>query len=142
MEIRKLVVGDYEEMVDLWARAELSFKQKGRDSKEAIAAQMAANPQFFLGAFENNCLIGVAVLSFDLRRGWINRLAVDPKYRRHGVARALIAESEKVLRKAGACVLSVHVEDWNVASQKLFKKCGYAEHRDVIYFSKRDSDEV
>jgi ribosomal protein S18 acetylase RimI-like enzyme len=142
MEIRKLAICDYEKMVDLWKRAGLHFKQKGRDSKEAIEAQMAATPQFFLGAFENSCLIGVAVLSFDLRRGWINRLAVDLKYRRRGVARALIAESEKVLRKAGACVLSVHVEDWNVASQKLFKKCGYVEHRDVIYFSKRDSDEV
>lgn len=103
---------------------------------------MAANPHFFFGAFENDCLVGAVVLSSDMRRGWINRLAVDPRYRRRGIAQALIAESEKVLKKAGIPVISAHIEDWNVASQKLFRKCGYAEHRDVIYFSKRDSDEV
>lgn len=142
MEIRKLTIDDYEELTGLWTRAGLHFKQKGRDSKEALRTQMAANPHFFFGAFENDCLVGAVVLSSDMRRGWINRLAVDPRYRRRGIAQALIAESEKVLKKAGIPVISAHIEDWNVASQKLFRKCGYAEHRDVIYFSKRDSDEV
>lgn len=142
MEIRKLTIDDYKELTGLWVRAGLHFKQKGRDSKEALRTQMAANPHFFIGAFEGDCLVGAVVLSSDIRRGWINRLAVDPRFRRRGIAQALIAESEKVLKKDGIPVISVHVEDWNVASQKLFRKCGYTEHRDVIYFSKRDSDEV
>jgi ribosomal protein S18 acetylase RimI-like enzyme len=142
MEIRRLTIDDYEELTGLWRRAGLHFKQKGRDSKEALRMQMAAKPQFFFGVFENNDLVGAVILSSDIRRGWINRLAVDPRYRRKGIAQALIAESEKVFKKEGLPVISVHVEDWNVASQKLFRKCGYAEHHDVIYFSKRDSDEV
>ena len=46
MEIRKLTINDYEEIIKLWSRARLPYKPKGRDSKEAIAAQMKANPEF------------------------------------------------------------------------------------------------
>jgi len=142
MEIRKLTIGDYEEMVRLWSRAKLPFKPKGRDSKEAIAAQIAANPEFFLGALEGNRLVGTVIISCDMRKGWINRLAVDPAYKRRGIAKVLIAESEKTLRKQGIRIFCALIEDYNVASRELFRECGYVEHRDIAYFSKRDSDEV
>jgi ribosomal protein S18 acetylase RimI-like enzyme len=77
-----------------------------------------------------------------MRRGWINRLAVDPNYRRRGVAKVLVAESEKVLRKHGVRIFCAFIDDDNTASQTLFKERGYVEHRDIIYFSKRDSGEV
>jgi len=142
MEIRKLTINDYEEITRLWSRAGLPFKPKGRDSKEEIAVQMKASPEFFLGAFEDDSLVGTVVLSCDTRKGWINRLATDPAYRRRGIAKALIAESEKILRKKGFGIFCVLIEDYNVASMELFKKCGYVEHRDIIYFSKRDSTDV
>jgi ribosomal protein S18 acetylase RimI-like enzyme len=142
MEIRHLTITDYEDIINLWSRAKLPFKPNGRDSKEAIRAQMKANPDFFLGAFEDNRLIGIVIISCDMRKGWINRLAVDPEYRRRGVAEALIVESEKILRKHGIRIFCALIEDYNVASKKLFKKLGYMEHRDIIYFSKRESKEV
>ncbi len=142
MEIRRLTIDDYEGIVRLWSKAQLPFKPKGRDSKKAIVVQMAANPDFFLGAFENNQLVGTVIVSCDTRRGWINRLAVDPNYKRRGIAKTLIAESEKVLRKHGIRIFCALIEDYNIASRKLFKECGYVEHRDIIYFSKRDNVEV
>lgn len=142
MEIRKLTAKDYDEIVGLWSKAKLPFKPKGRDSKKAITTQMATNPDFFLGAFKNNHLIGTVIVSCDTRKGWINRLAVDPNYRGRGIAKALIAESEKVLRKYGIRIFCVLIENYNAASRKLFKECGYVEHRDIIYFSKRDNVEV
>ncbi|MEM3622234.1 MAG: GNAT family N-acetyltransferase [Candidatus Bathyarchaeia archaeon] len=142
MEIRNLTINNYEDMVKLWSRAKLPFKPNGRDSKEAIETQMKENPEFFLGAFEGSRLIGVVILSCDMRKGWINRLAVDPEYRRRGVAQVLIAESEKILRKHGIRIFCALIEDYNVASKKLFKKMGYVEHRDIIYFSKRENEEV
>ncbi|MGQ9529977.1 MAG: GNAT family N-acetyltransferase [Candidatus Bathycorpusculaceae bacterium] len=142
MEIRKLTTENYEDMVKLWSRAKLPFKPKGRDSKEAIAAQMKANPDFFLGVFEGGRLIGTVIISCDMRKGWINRLAVDPDYRMRGVAQALIAESEKILKAHGIRIVCALIEDYNVASRNLFRKLGYVEHRDIIYFSKREGGEV
>jgi len=142
MRVCKLTIDDYNEIIHLWMRASLSYKPHGRDSKSAIEFQIKKNPSFFLGAYDENKLVGTVLASYDYRRGWINRLAVDPKYRRRGVAQKLIAAAEKALRKKGAKIISVHVEDYNVASLSLFKKCGYVEHRDVVYLSKRDSNEV
>jgi N-acetylglutamate synthase-like GNAT family acetyltransferase len=142
MEIRRLTINDYREMVRLWSKAKLPFKPKGRDRKEAIAIQIEANPDFFIGTFENNRLVGTVIISCDTRKGWINRLAVDPNYRDRGIAKALIAASEKMLRKYGIRIFCALIEDSKIASKKLFKECGYAEHLDIIYFSKRDSGEV
>lgn len=142
MEIRKLTTNDYEGLAALWSKASLPFKPKGRDSKEALTSQMTANPDFFLGVFVDGRLVGAVVMSSDARKGWINRLAVDPSYRRHDIAKKLIAESEKTLRKHGLKIFCALIEDYNEASKNLFKKCGYVEHRDLLYFSKRDSDEI
>jgi ribosomal protein S18 acetylase RimI-like enzyme len=142
MEIRRLTINDYKEMIKLWLTAKLRFKPKGRDSREAIAVQMKANPDFFLGAFEDNHLVGTVIISCDTRKGWINRLAVHPDHRHRGIAKALIAKSERTLRKHGIRIFCVLIEDYNAISKKLFKECGYVEHRDITYFSKRDSDEI
>ena len=129
-------------MIQLWSRARLPFKPKGRDSREAMAAQMEANPEFFLGMVEADRLVGGVIISCDTRKGWINRLAVDPDYRHRGIGKALIVESEKTLRKHGVRIFCALIEDYNIASKELFKECGYVEHHDIIYFSKRDSSEV
>ncbi|MEM3612255.1 MAG: GNAT family N-acetyltransferase [Candidatus Bathyarchaeia archaeon] len=142
MEIRELTIDHYEELINLWRRAGLPFKPKGRDSKEAIARQISANPEFFLGAFENGRLIGAVILSSDGRKGWINRLAVDPSFRRQGIASALVSEAERVFLKHDIKIFCALIEDENEASKRLFRKCGYVEHRDIIYFSKRESDDV
>jgi ribosomal protein S18 acetylase RimI-like enzyme len=142
MEIRKLNIDDYQTLVTLWMRAGLPFKPNGRDSPQSIAKQLEANPDFFIGAFENGKLIGAVIASSDVRKGWINRLAVDPDYRRRGIAKVLVAEAEKVLRQRGIRIFCALIEDSNIASKELFKKCGYVEHRDIIYFSKRDSGEI
>jgi ribosomal protein S18 acetylase RimI-like enzyme len=107
-----------------------------------MEAQMGANPDFFLGAFEDGHLVGTVVLSSDIRKGWINRLAVDPDYRRRGVAKALIEESEKTLRNHGLRIFCSLIEGSNRASKGLFKKCGYSEYTDISYFTKRDSEAV
>jgi ribosomal protein S18 acetylase RimI-like enzyme len=142
MEIRRLTIDNYEEMTKLWSKARLPFRPSGRDSREAVAAEMKANPDFFLGAFEGDRLVGLVVVSCDLRKGWLNRLAVDPGHRHRGVAKDLIAEVEKALRKRGIRIFCALIEEYNTASKELFKRCGYVEHRDIIYFSKRESDEV
>ena len=142
MWIRRLTIDDYNDIVELWNRASLPYKPEGRDSRSSIASEMEVNPDFFIGAYEGNRLVGTVIASWDLRKGWINRLAVDPTYQRRGVAKALIAEAEKVLKKKGAKIICALIEDYNSSSMELFKKCGYIEDRDVVYFSKRESNKI
>jgi ribosomal protein S18 acetylase RimI-like enzyme len=143
LEIRTLTIRDYEAIVELWREAGLPFKPRGRDSKEMIARQMKAFPEFFIGAFHGNKLVGVVIGSYDGRmKGWINRLAVHPAYRRRGIAQRLISRVEEALEKRGAAIFCALIETPNEESVKLFQKMGYQTHKDILYVTKRKSQEV
>jgi ribosomal protein S18 acetylase RimI-like enzyme len=129
-------------MIALWERAGLSHRPEGRDSRAAIAAQMERDPELFLGAFNRERLLGTLIASDDGRKGWMNRLAVDPEHRGQGIAKRLIAEAERRLRGRGRRIIAVLVEDWNSASLALFQSCGYALDRSILYLSKRDDPAV
>lgn len=142
MEIKPLSIDDYNTIIKFWERAGLDHRPKGRDSEAALSQQIKMNPDLFLGAFENEKMIGTIIGSFDGRKGWINRLAVDPMYRGQGIAKRLIKAIELALRKRGARIICTLIEDWNENSLHLFEKCKYIRDDSIIYFSKRESDEV
>jgi N-acetylglutamate synthase len=137
-----LTTADYDALVDLWKQAGLEYRPNGRDSKLSIVIQMSMDPELFLGAFEDGRLIGSVIATFDGRRGWINRLAIVPEERRKGVAKALIARAEKLLRQRGAMIIGAHVERENTASLRLSENSGYSSRSDIVYMSKRDRPDV
>lgn len=137
--VRRLTVADYDAVIALWQRAGLpSIRPEGRDSRAAFARQLAQG-QIVLGLEESGKLIGCVVATHDTRKGWINRLAIDPDYRRQGHGARLIRAAEDALREQGMTVLAALIEDWNDASLALFEKAGYRVNREVIYVSKRDA---
>ena len=143
IEIRTLTIKDYEAMVELWKRVGLPFKPRGRDTKRMIERQMRALPEFFIGAFHEDKLVGVVIGSYDGRmKGWINRLAVDPAYRRQRIAQQLISHVEEALEKRGAAIFGALIETPNEESVRLFQKMGYITHREILYVTKRKSEEV
>ncbi len=140
---RKLTINDYDQMIGLWKKACLPYKPKGRDSREAIKRQIEADPELFLGAFHGEKLIGTVIGSYDFRmKGWINRLAVDPEYRGKGIAQRLVTEMEQILKGKGVVVIAALIELPNPTSINLFKKLGYTVHDNIVYVTKRESDEV
>jgi N-acetylglutamate synthase len=127
----------YEEIVDLWRRAGLTVRAEGRDSAGALARQMQWGVLRALGLRDGDRLVAVALLTHDGRKGWINRLAVDPAYRRRGLARRLVAEGERwFTEELGLEVWAALIEKYNTASQALFEGMGYGRH-DLVYVSKR-----
>jgi ribosomal protein S18 acetylase RimI-like enzyme len=141
-DIRRLTAADYDAVLALWQRSGLSsVRPQGRDSREAFAKQLKQG-QLVLGLKETGKLIGCVVATNDARKGWINRLVVDPDHRRQGHARRLIKAAEDALRQQGLTLIAAQIEDWNEASLALFESEGYRVHRDVVYVSKRESDEA
>ena len=141
--IRKLTIRDYDGMLGVWERAGLPFRPKGRDSRENIEKQMKEFPDLFLGAFHEDRLVGVVIISYENRmKGWINRLAVDPEFQRQSIAQRLVKRAEEALKKRGVVVFCALIETPNDESVGLFRKMGYSLHRDILYVTKRESQDV
>jgi len=137
--LRRLTIDDHAAILALWQRAGLdSIKPEGRDSRSEFEKQFAGG-QIAIGLEEDGKLIGVAIVTSDTRKGWINRLAIDPDYRRTGYGEQLVQAAEEVLREAGVHMTAALIEDRNAASLGLFEKLGYLPHPSVVYVSKRDS---
>jgi len=142
ISIRPLVIEDYDALVSLWQRAGLKFRPKGRDSREALRRQLSQGRVTILGAKNEGRLTGVVMVSHDGRKGWINRLAVDPAYRRRGLGARLITAAEKELYGQGIEVIAALIEAGNEPSLNLFQKEGYLLAREILYLSKRPGEEV
>lgn len=141
-DLRRLTAADYDAVIDLWKSVELpSVRPQGRDSREAFAKQLDRG-QIVLGLEETGCLIGCVVATHDTRKGWINRLVINPAHRRKGHGARLIHAAEEALRNEGMLVIAAMIEDWNDVSLALFEKVGYHIHTDIIYLSKRDSQDA
>lgn len=143
-EIRPLGLEDYDRLLSLWRRAGLhSLRPEGRDSREAIARQLATGVQTILGLEVDGQLVGAVIATHDSRKGWINRLAVDPDFRRRGYGLRLIQAAEEVLRAQGLQIIAALVESDNIPSLALFQKLGYREiDPGIHYLTKRDRDDI
>jgi ribosomal protein S18 acetylase RimI-like enzyme len=140
IEIRPLKKTELRDMIAVWKAAGLPYRPSGRDSFKNLERQWSAASDLFIGAFMSGRLVGVAIASDDGRKGWVNRLAVIPAWRRRGVGRAIVEECERVLRSKGRGVVGALIEGENEASEGLFESSGYKLEEDIKYYAKRDSD--
>jgi GNAT superfamily N-acetyltransferase len=135
-EVVVLDPGDYEDVLALWQRAGLPARPEGRDAPEAFRRQHAGGTQRAIGIRVTGTLVAVVILTHDGRKGWINRLAVDPHYQRQGYARRLLAEAERwFVEEAGVEVFAALIQTHNDSSRALFATQGY-ETADVVYVRK------
>lgn len=141
-DLRRLTADDYDEIIRVWAESGLPFKPVGRDSRERLAKEIEREDNAYYGLFENGPMLAVGLATYDGRKGWINRIAVDPDRRGEGLGGKILAACEQFLYERGAVVISALVEEVNSPSIRLFQKHGYDCWKDILYFSKRDSEEV
>jgi len=136
VQIRPMKIEDYDAVIALWQRAGLPFEPEGRDSPHAVARQLQASGHLMLVAEADGQIVGTVFGSHDGRKGWINRLAIDPCCRRQGLAQQLIAKAEEALAHDGIIIVAALVETPNEPSLNLLCKLGYEERQDIIYFRK------
>lgn len=105
--IRDCRADEVNAVLDLWRQADAipGVTDKADDLRRAVSESPAA----VLVAEVNGQLVGSIIGTFDGWRGNIYRLAVHPTYRRHGIARALVAEIEKRLAAQGTKRISALV---------------------------------
>jgi len=142
LRIREMRSDDYHALVELWEAARLPYHPEGRDSEVRILKELGTPMSLFLVAESEGLMVGSLLGTSDGRKGWVNRLAVHPRWQRKGIALALLKEMERRFDERGILVLCALIQDDNPSSKRFFEGAGYEEDRGAIYYSKRKSKEV
>ncbi|GIF52223.1 ribosomal protein S18 acetylase RimI-like enzyme [Asanoa ferruginea] len=127
IQIRQFGWADYDGVTEVWRSA-------GRDvlPRAELAAKLTRDPQLFLVAERDDIVAGVVLGTFDGRRGWILRLAVDPAHRRGGIASRLVAELETRFAALGCPRVNLLVMPDNVEALRFWQRLGYLPLPDVL----------
>lgn len=137
MHIEPLNIADYDELINLWKRAGLPYDAEERDNRASIERQIFDPVVEILVLRDEDKMIGSVIASSDGRKGWINRLAVDPDYRGRRLAARLLERAEEFLIGKGLTIIAALIEDENFPSMAAFRRAGYEGWDKIVYFRKK-----
>lgn len=131
---------DLDAIVALWDEAGmLSYTA---EPYEDLARTRSHDAGLVLVAERGGRVVGTVTGTWDGRRGWIMRLAVEPSARRQGVASALIADVEARLHARGATQVNLLVFAENRDALAFWRELGYRSMAPVVLLTRRVDDDA
>ena len=136
MEIRKMLVGDYEEVYALWMSCSGMGLNDLDDSREGIAKFLTRNPDTCFVAIEQGGVVGVILAGHDGRRGYIYHTSVHPDYRKRGIATKLVNTAMEALEGCGINKVALVVFARNQGGNSFWERTGFTIREDLTYRNK------
>ena len=90
---------DVEAVLTFWLDA--TAEPSTTDDADGLTALLERAPGALVLALDGDAIVGTIVAGWDGWRGALYRLAVEPSYRRRGIATRLVGEAEGWLRDQG-----------------------------------------
>lgn len=136
MNIRKMLISDYEKVYDLW----MSCKNMGfndlDDSKAGVKKFLDRNPNTSFVAEEENKIIGIILSGHDGRRGYIYHVCVREECRNKKIGSQPVSKSPEALKNEGINKVALLVFNKNEIGNAFWQKQGFIERVDVKYRNK------
>jgi len=129
MNIRPFTPDDAAAVVALWQ--ECGLIRPWNDPHKDIARKLKVQPELFLVGTVDDALMASVMAGYEGHRGWVNYLAVAPRYRRQGHARALMQYVEGELLKRGCPKVQLLVRNTNKEAAQFYRHLGYAQDESV-----------
>ena len=131
-----MTIDDYEKVYELWKSCAGMGLNNLDDSKEGIEKFLKRNPDTCFVADVDNNIVGVIIVGNDGRRGYIYHTAVNPQYRKQGIAKSLVDTAMTALQKTGINKAALVVFDRNEIGNDFWEKMGFTIRDDLIYRNK------
>ena len=136
MNIRKMLINDYDDVYALWTSCAGMGLNNLDDSREGIDRFLKRNPDTCFVAVCDDKIVGVILVGNDGRRGYIYHTAVNSQYRKRGIARQLVEASMQELKRAGINKVALVVFDKNESGNLFWEKLGFTAREDLVYRNK------
>lgn len=136
MNIRKMVIDDYDEVYALWTSCTGMGLNDLDDSKEGIDRFLKRNPDTCFVAKRDERIVGAILVGNDGRRGYIYHTAVASQYRKQGIARQLVETAMQELKQCGINKVALVVFNKNENGNAFWEKLGFTIREDLVYRNK------
>ncbi|MDE6730100.1 MAG: GNAT family N-acetyltransferase [Oscillospiraceae bacterium] len=136
MNIRKMLINDYDEVYALWMSCAGMGLNNLDDSRDGIDKFIRRNPDTCFVAEIEEKIVGVIIVGNDGRRGYIYHTAVNPQHRKQGIARQLVDSAMQELKQYGINKVALVVFDKNENGNAFWEKLGFTVREDLIYRNK------
>ncbi|HVJ11267.1 MAG TPA: GNAT family acetyltransferase [Burkholderiales bacterium] len=129
MTIRPFQLADEPAVIALWEECKLT--RPWNDPHKDIARKLAVQPELFLVGVVDEAVMASVMAGYEGHRGWVNYLAVAPRFRGQGHARALMQHVEALLLRRGCPKVSLMVRSSNREALEFYCHLGYAQDESV-----------
>jgi ribosomal protein S18 acetylase RimI-like enzyme len=136
MIIRNMTIDDYDVVYSLWMSCVGMGLNNLDDSKEGIEKFIHRNPETCLVAVSDSEIIGVIMVGNDGRRGYIYHTAVNPDFRKQGIAKKLVDSAMSELSALGINKVALVVFDRNETGNAFWESQGFTVRNDLVYRNK------
>lgn len=110
-------------VIDLWKHCNLIVPWN--DPVEDIQKKLAFQPDLFFIAIRDERVVGSVMVGYEGHRGWINYLAVLPKFQKRGYGRKLMNIAVSSLKRLGCVKVNLQVRANNTALIDFYKHLGF-----------------
>lgn len=135
MQIRPMVIDDYDAVYSLWRSCAGIGVNNLDDSRQGIETFLVRNPDTCFVA-DTGEVVGAIMAGNDGRRGYIYHTAVHPDYRGQKIGSALVDSSLKALAEKGIAKVALVVFENNQSGQRFWEKLGFTTRPDIVYRNK------
>jgi ribosomal protein S18 acetylase RimI-like enzyme len=127
-----MVPGDHRAVIELWNSCE---GVRAGETPEELARIIARNPGLCLVARAGETLAGAILCCHDGRRGYLYHLGVSPRFRRQGLATALVERCLEQLQSLGIRRCTIFLVRGNQTGEAFWRERGWFERTDLVAFA-------
>jgi ribosomal protein S18 acetylase RimI-like enzyme len=129
MRIRVFERADEAAVVGLWEACGLT--RPWNDPHKDVARKLAVQPELFLVGVMEEAVMASVMAGYEGHRGWMNYLAVAPRFRGRGFGRTLVEHVERLLLERGCPKINLQVRASNPAAVAFYRRLGYAQDESI-----------
>jgi ribosomal protein S18 acetylase RimI-like enzyme len=129
MHIRTFRAADESAVVALWDECRLT--RPWNDPHKDIARKLAVQSELFLVGVVDEAVIASVMAGYEGHRGWMNYLAVTPRFRGRGYGRALVDHVERLLLERGCPKVNLQVRASNPDALAFYRRLGYVQDESI-----------
>jgi len=136
MNIRQMLITDYEGIYQLWTNTPGIGLNNLDDSKHGIEKYLKRNANTCFVAERDGTIIGVILSGHDGRRGFIYHTSVAAAERNKGIATDLVKYAMIALKEEGINKVALVAFSKNEVGNAFWEKQGFTVRSDLTYRNK------